>query len=127
VTLPRESRDSVPNPTSLFLIMEKSRHTSGGVELDALGSRKISLKMDEYISNGLAPGTLRWSFNQLAFGQITHISDLSNQHLVSHENSSQALFDMASFPQFTTFPAEIQALVMTQCLPNDLICLRLTW
>jgi hypothetical protein len=89
--------------------------------------------MDEYISNGLAPRILRWKlnqfnqFNQLVFGQITEPAICIISNSFSTGFSSQLLGEMTSFPQFTTFPAEIQALVMTQCLPNDLICLRLTW
>ncbi|KAG9229763.1 hypothetical protein BJ875DRAFT_386669 [Amylocarpus encephaloides] len=33
---------------------------------------------------------------------------------------------ISAFPQFSSFPAEIQGLVMEACQPNDLICLRLT-
>ena len=31
------------------------------------------------------------------------------------------------FPQFISFPLEIQSLILESCLPNDRVCLRLTW
>lgn len=32
-----------------------------------------------------------------------------------------------SFPQFASFPAEIQSMILESCPPNDQTCLRLTW